>query len=201
MNQLYRDHESGSLFRLLEIRLPYMPYGEQSTERSDQQRYAQFNYTPEDGMINTTWRRIYQGIEACNVFVEKVEGKKANYTDAMQTRTLGEAYFMRAMYSYTLVRVFGSAPLPLKATSGVNEVYLEKSSIDDIHKSIINDFKTACGEINPKIKLSTTNLAADGGRIILGGAYCALAEAYLTRKDWANAAAYSRQAKKKVIKV
>jgi hypothetical protein len=89
--------------------------------------------------------------------------------------------------------LFGSAPLPLTATAGVNDVYLAKSSIDEIYASIFSDFKTACGEVNPKIKLSTTNLAPDGGRIVLGGAYCALAEAYLTRKDWANAAAFAQK--------
>ncbi|NDP19570.1 MAG: RagB/SusD family nutrient uptake outer membrane protein [Paludibacter sp.] len=193
MNQLYRDHESGSLFRLLEIRLPYMTFGDLSTERSTQESLSKFIYTPTDGMINTTWRRIYQGIEACNVFIEKVEGKKANFTDAMQTRTLGEAYFMRGMYKYTLVRNFGSAPLPLKATAGVNDVYLAKSSIDDMYTSLIKDFRTACGEENPVIKLSVTNAAADGGRIILGGGFCALADAYLTRKDWTNAAKYAQK--------
>lgn len=129
------------------------------------------------------WQASYLGISRANVVLEKVP--LIDMDSAMQQRILGEAKFLRGLYYFNLVRLFGEVPLMLKpvtANLGDNEIYPARSTVDAVYAQIVKDFDEASAALPDKY-----TSAADKGRATKGAALGQLAKVYLTLKDWTNA--------------
>lgn len=69
-----------------------------------------FTVTPFNPIINLLWAQSYFGILRANLVLEKVPAIPV-MSETVRTRILGEARFLRALYYWHLVRVFGDVPL------------------------------------------------------------------------------------------
>ncbi|MBK7031314.1 MAG: RagB/SusD family nutrient uptake outer membrane protein [Bacteroidales bacterium] len=129
------------------------------------------------------WQYSYLGISRANVVLEKVPG--ITMDSALQQRILGEAKFLRGLFYFNLVRLFGEVPLitvPVTPNLGDDEIYLAKSPINTVYQLIIEDFKAA-SILLPEKHTS----ASDKGRATKGAAMGLLSKVYLTQQDWENA--------------
>lgn len=79
----------------------------------------------------TDWRRFYAIINACNLFIERVEGCKADkrYTNAYYKLDIAQARAIRAFAYFYMVRIWGDLPLITKTNEGTFEA-LPRSSQD-----------------------------------------------------------------------
>lgn len=59
--------------------------------------------------IYEIWQQHYAAIKKANVVLEKVPG--INFDNALRSRLLGETKFLRALYYFNLVRLYGDVPL------------------------------------------------------------------------------------------
>ena len=73
-----------------------------------------FTYTPRTEEFNDFWKLNYQGITQCNTVIEKVPG--ITMDEALKSRVIAEATFLRAYYHFLLAQVFGDVPLLTKVT-------------------------------------------------------------------------------------
>ncbi|SHE30692.1 Starch-binding associating with outer membrane [Mariniphaga anaerophila] len=101
-----------------------------------------YNHTPADANLRITWLALYQGIEAANNFIAKVPNT-SGIDETTRDSYLGEAYFMRALYYFDLVRWWGEVPLRLTPTAGINDNDLAAASLEEIYQQIITDFTFA----------------------------------------------------------
>ena len=89
--------------------------------------------------FETFWTARYQGIFRANMALETLENCTGWESDAQKNQYYGEAYFMRALFYFEMVQMFGEVPLVLK-TEAVN---LPKSSADAIYAQIGSDLQQA----------------------------------------------------------
>ncbi len=106
----------------------------------------------------------------------------------VRDQIVGEAKFIRALAYFNLVRAFGDVPLVTAVNNDVVNVKLPRDPQDKVYQQIIQDLLDAEKVLPVKFTVDT-----EIGRATVGAAKSILAEVYLTRKDWANAAAKAKE--------
>jgi SusD family. len=128
------------------------------------------------------WNNSYAGIYNCNTAITALETVAHTWANpALKERSLGEVYFLRALYYFDLVRHFGGVPLVTKEVSGEEAVGIKRATVDATYEQIVSDLKTAIGHLSGAIDVDQP------GRVNLGAAQALLGKVYLTRKAYAMA--------------
>jgi hypothetical protein len=138
-----------------------------------------FNSQNQD--ITGFWAGCYQGIANANaaiLYIPKIQGFAE---PTVQTRLEGEAHFMRALYYFYLVQMYGDVPMPLENTSFANG--LPRVPQQQVYAQIEADLKFAIANCWTKNKLS----ANDIGRASVEAAKGLLGKVYLTLHDYTDA--------------
>jgi hypothetical protein len=129
------------------------------------------------------WAGIYLMITRANLAIEKVPGIAMDETQKNQI--VAEAKFLRALGYFYLVRLYGDVPLVL---SSEQQLALGgRTPQADIFTQIVKD----AGEAEAVLPASWG--ATDKGRATKGSAQALLAEQYIWRKDWGNAASAAKR--------
>lgn len=125
------------------------------------------------------WRGPWPGILRANLVLAKVPG--IDMDAGLKNRVLGEAHFLRALYYFNLVRLFGGVPEITAPQNPGDDLRPARASAQAIYDDvIIPDLQAAMQLLPPRESYS----GPDVGRASLGSATGLLAEVYLTLGDW-----------------
>jgi hypothetical protein len=130
------------------------------------------------------WQQHYAGVNRANVALEKIPG--IQFDQALKDRLLGEVLFLRALYYFNLVRLFGDVPLLLRdqTTLPLNELAVPRDDKEVAYQQIITDLKNAIDHF----KIGSTG---EAGRATEGAAKSLLSKVYLTHMEWDKAVQFS----------
>lgn len=140
----------------------------------DFREFDQFDVTPANPRMVQIWSGTYKTIQGANNIIENyktVAGDKATI-DAI----VGEAYFLRALSYYWLVRGYGNIPLITTAQFSNDQLSIQKSPPADVYKLIEADLLEA-EKLVPNTKRAP-------GRPNKGSVKAMLADVYLTEAGW-----------------
>lgn len=136
--------------------------------------------------VNANWRPFYRTINFCNTLIEKAPEVLRNdntFTQAQLDSYLSEAYGIRALMYFYLVRTFGDVPLKIKATLSDADIEpIAKSSKDTVLAQIVRDLEAA------EVRAVTTHgdVASDKGRITKYSINAMQADVYLWMDKYAE---------------
>lgn len=139
-----------------------------------------YQHDPNNGTITAVWVTLYTGVTTANDAIDKIAGAEG-VTESLKTRLTGEAKFLRALYYFYLVQLFGEVPLVLHNSEGIGAT---RASIDDVYTQIVDDLKAASAEG----VLPLSYGGEDKGRATNGAAWALLAKVYLV---WAQVSSAS----------
>lgn len=129
----------------------------------------------------------YEGISRCNQVLDNVPN--ISMDEALKSRILGQAYFLRGLYFFHLVNFFGRVPLPTQSPKSNADFFLPQATEEEGWKQVIADFAKA----KEMLPVSYSGVAgpdnADKGRATKGAAMAYLGKSYLFTKDFTKAAA------------
>ncbi len=145
-----------------------------------------FSVTSFNPILNNMWAQSYYGVLRANIIIEKVPLVPV-MNDAVRKRSIGEGRFLRALYYYHLVRVFGDVPLYTNIITAEESSVIARSPKQKVYEQIIADLKVA------ETLLPNTTTGNDKGRATAGAAKGLLAAVYLTLGDKANAATKAKE--------
>lgn len=128
----------------------------------------------------TVWDGYYQGVHRANVVIERVPTIEMD--EALKTRLVGEAKFLRGYYYFNLVRWFGGVPLNTKPLAPA-EFKQPRATKEQVYAQIIQDLQDAAAAL----PLRKAYAPADLGRATKGAAEGMLAKVYLTLGDFPKA--------------
>jgi len=135
---------------------------------------------PTTSVVNGSfWRPSYQNIYRVNSIIEQLSAAKG-ITGSVRQQLMGEAKFVRALYYFYLVNLFGEVPLVTGTDYRVN-ASLPRATELEIYRQIVSDLKEAENLLEPAYP------AALRSRPNRWAASALLARAYLYHKDWALA--------------
>lgn len=132
----------------------------------------------QNNVISDIWSNHFDGINRANLVISKVSESSINENG--RQRIVGEAKFLRALFYFNLVRIFGDVPLKALPTESLNNVTPKRDPVSDIYEQIISDLKDA--EVT-----TITESSADPGQVTQSAAKSLLAKVYLTIGNFANA--------------
>jgi starch-binding outer membrane protein, SusD/RagB family len=121
------------------------------------------------------WRDNYVGVFRANQVIEFVPG--IDMDEALKARVIGEARFLRGMFYYHLVTLWGNVPLLLSPSSPVDKP--GNSSIAEVWAQVEADLTEAVNSL----PASYTN-PEDLGRATKGAAQALLAKAYMQQQKY-----------------
>ena len=116
------------------------------------------------------YRVCYEGVKRSNAVIDMPAGVvDASTRDLM----VAQAKFLRAVYYFDLVKMYGGVPLWIKSSID-GEIMKPRSTADEVYQLIVQDMKDAEAVLPP-----TWNNAADKGRATTYAASAFLARIYL----------------------
>lgn len=131
------------------------------------------------GRASAIWSSFYQTINRANSVLDNVGN--INMDESVKTKILAEAHFLRALAYFDLVRGFGPVPVKTKESVDISEVASPRKPVDSVYDLIIEDGLAAEAGLPESVGDAT-------GRASKWAAKMLLAEVYLTREKWAEAA-------------
>jgi hypothetical protein len=158
--------------------------GTDGIETQDQQNFVT---TSANAGVLDVYRGPAPGILQCNIVLQKVPSIIMDET--LKNRVLGEAKFLRALYYFNLVRLFGDVPLITTPQVVGDDLKLKRSPKADVYALIIQDLTDAMTLLPP----ATSYSASDIGRASKGSATGLLAKVYLTLGDYQKTADLCQQ--------
>ncbi|HOF54268.1 MAG: RagB/SusD family nutrient uptake outer membrane protein [Prolixibacteraceae bacterium] len=109
----------------------------------DQKKMAQNNIYPDNGLAN--WNRFYQVINYCNEIIKNaplVQERDNTFTDYQLKGWMAEAYYLRSLTYFYLVRIFKDVPLILEPSeTDDTDFYIPKSEEAVVLAQITRDLE------------------------------------------------------------
>jgi hypothetical protein len=131
------------------------------------------------------YRDHYRGITRCNQVIDKVPGI-TGMDATLQKQYVAEAKFLRALYYFNLVSLYGNVPLVLQTPTSLS-VIPAQSLEPQVWAQVIKDLQEAQPD------LPTSYGGNDLGRATRGAATTLLGKAYMQNRRWADASAQFTQ--------
>jgi starch-binding outer membrane protein, SusD/RagB family len=148
-------------------------------------QFNSYNIESTNTYLKGIWKDSYLGIFRANIVIQKVPD--IDMDSAMKSRIIGEAHFLRGLFYFNLVRIFGDVPLvlePLSEDITDEELYVFRNPVNDVYDQIVEDFTIASTNCP-----QTYYISGDKGRATKGAALGMLAKTYLTIGEWSLASA------------
>lgn len=92
--------------------------------------------------VEDVYMGSYQAINAVNDVLLNLPSAP-DVSDAVKTRILGEAHFLRGVLYFNLVRMFGPLPLVDRPATSIESAHKPRTSVDKIYELVIDDFNSA----------------------------------------------------------
>jgi hypothetical protein len=131
--------------------------------------YLLFDFTQDDIHAERAWSYLYEGIFRANYAINKLSAEN----DPAINKYIGEAYFLRGFYYFTLARWYGS--VPIVEYSEPLDFYPEQKQAEEVWERAEQDMLTS-------LEFLGNDMPAKGvleGRINKGVAYAGLARLHL----------------------
>jgi starch-binding outer membrane protein, SusD/RagB family len=141
--------------------------------------------TPENNLLATFWERTYAGIARANAVLDRIE-TPTGYKAGQKEQLAGEARFLRALFYFDLVRMFGGVPKVTTMIEVPDARQMPRASEEEIYALILEDLKEALEKLPAPAGIAK-------GRANKGAAAALLGKVYVYRQDWSSARTYLEQ--------
>ena len=144
------------------------------------------------------WNQAYHSINICNMVLDAIDEQKAenDKQELEKSRIKGEAAFLRALYYFQLVNLYGkpycqanlsSPAVPIKLTPVVEDKMYTTNTVSEVYKQILNDLNLAdtC-LVNNVVKNHPY-------RADITSVYLLKSRVYLYMQDWEEALKYAQK--------
>ena len=139
---------------------------------------SELNITQYNFEVNyDTWSHHWRGVYRANQVLAYVPNIQMD--EALKNRILGEAKFLRAVYYYNLISIWGNIPLILQPSEPTDKP--GQAPMEQVWAQIEKDLTEAAAAL----PLSYTG--EEAGRATRGAAYGYLGRAHMQQKEWQQA--------------
>ena len=153
-------------------------------DHSDFKAVERFNIDPTLQIIYTDWPFAYEQIGRANnaiIYIPKVPVMD----DAIRSRSLGEAYFLRAHAYFILSQIYGEVPIIVEQNVESASYNVAKSPVDSVRAQVESDLLKAI-TLLPDVIYDDANK----GRVSRGAAWGLLCKLYMVEDKFAQAITY-----------
>lgn len=140
---------------------------------------SKFRLSVNNAISDEIWNQNYLGIASVNRILDNIGNLDAPVE--FKQRIKGEAEFLRALFYFNLVRVFGDVPLITGTLNNIKEAYeMGREEKSKVYDKIIEDLRDASETLPLQV-------SAEAGRATSGAALALLGKVYLTVHSYGDA--------------
>jgi tetratricopeptide (TPR) repeat protein len=132
-----------------------------------------FQQTPSLNFVENVWQSAYRVIARTNDIIDNLSLVELVDADE-QNNILGQAYFLRALTYFNLVRIYGGVPLITKTVT-FETINQPRATSEAVYEQIIADFKLAATLLKDKEAQQAGRPAAPAANMLLAKVYMTLA--------------------------
>lgn len=159
--------------------------GNMSSGSPDVAGLRTFSLNGSDPELVNGWSSLWANVQQSNMIINFLASRVGpGVSNNVLQNTIGEAYFMRAVAYFDLVRLWGPVPIIENPLDYTSNPYVNTNTVDDIYKLIVMDYLKAIDMLPEKIRGANY---ANNGHVSKGSAKAMLAKVYLYMKDYAKA--------------
>jgi len=139
-------------------------------------------FTDRTGNVVNRWRSLYDGVQRSNNAIRNISSM--DISEDSKKVFIGEARFMRALYYFNLMNLFGGVPIydeTVDLNVEFNKMLKPRSTEQQVRDFILADLTAAAGS------LPVSYPAAHYGRATKGAAVALRGKVYLYNKEWDKA--------------
>lgn len=153
--------------------------------QSQVQEFINNRVNPENSTIASTWNGIYTTINRANNVINTLDNYEGDgIPAAVKDNVLGQAYAIRGLAYFDLVRVWGGVPLITEPTEKVGDnIGIERSTVEQTYQQVIDDLNLA-EDLLP----SATDRFAFNKKTV----WALKARYHLYQKNWEEARDYAK---------
>ena len=145
----------------------------------DQWAFRDYSINSSNSAVYQFWIDFYSSLFHVNIILDKIEA--ADLSDTYKTQVTAEMKFLRGLYYFIMVQMFGDLPLITEPILPDAAFAATRSSKEEVYKLITDDLKYASDNLPDPNKVTAP------GRASKGAAKTLLGKVYLTMGDKANA--------------
>jgi starch-binding outer membrane protein, SusD/RagB family len=138
-------------------------------------------------LVEANWRGWFRIVHRANLVIENADNATEEITEALRSRVLGEAFYLRALANFELVSLWG--PLPLMRQSANSPEGTARVAEEEVYQLIFSDLNEA---IN-RLPLKSAYSGNDTGRASKGAAQALAAKTHMFRGEFAQAIPYLQE--------
>ena len=139
-----------------------------------------YNVIPQNSLIGDIWKDAYKGIQRCNIVLNRIGAIDYDDEDVKEAR-IGEMKFLRALYYFYLVRIYGDVPLVIEEVENPQDYFTQPRTLTaEVYEQIKVDLKEA-------IEILPTRNQTNKSRVVKTAAQTLLGKVELTLKNYAEA--------------
>lgn len=165
--------------------------GQDLSDGKDAYDIDNFKVNANNAILLDYYRAKYQGIIRCNLALKQIAEYQPDesLTESRRNCLLGEAHFLRALYYFQLVRVYGGVPLVNDIIDSADRWQQDRASREEIYAAIVNDLQQAEALLWNKRDYADEDL----GRATKGAACALLAKVHLYNHDYNQAYTWAKK--------
>ncbi|PPL02873.1 RagB/SusD family nutrient uptake outer membrane protein [Parapedobacter indicus] len=149
-----------------------------SASATDFQPFDIHSISSSNDLLTNFWEASYRGINRANAVLDRISNVEGDQN--RKNEIVGEAKFLRALFYFNLVRLFGDVPLSLHETVALTDLNLARTPLTEVYHQIVDDLLDAKNQLPA--------FPRQAGRADLYAATALLSKVYLTIMDYPNAA-------------
>ncbi len=153
--------------------------------QADKKAFKDFNLNSSNTQVYVFWQQCYKALYNVNIVLDKIDAAEADA--AYKEQTKAEMRFLRGMYYFYMVQMWGDLPLVTRAVTAEESYVILRSPKDDVYNQVIDDLKFASEVLPPASQITIAGHASKGA------AQSLLGKVYLTQGKKAEAAAVLQQ--------
>lgn len=149
--------------------------------QADRWAFKDYNLRPSNSEVYRFWQESYKSIFSVNIVLDKIEGAEleASYKD----RVKAEMKFLRGLYYFNMVQMWGEIPLVTKPVTASESYSILRSPESAVYDLIVDDLKFAIENLPLPAEVTATP-----GKATKYAAETLLGKVYLTTGNKAEAA-------------
>jgi len=142
-----------------------------------------YNVIAQSGLIANIWKDAYVGIQRANIVLNRI-GNIEYDSEEIRKNRIGEMKFIRALYYFNLVRIFGDVPLITKEIINPQDSFgQERTPVNEVYTQITEDLAEA-------IDLLPIRNESNKMRVVKSAAQTLLGKVELTLQNYDQAKLY-----------
>lgn len=163
----------------------YQVAGSGTITASDKWAFRDYTINPSNNIVNQLWNDCYTSLFSINIVLDKIPA--AVLDDNYKTQVIAEMRFLRGLYYFDMVQVWGDVPLVTRPITSDEAFAMGRTPVADVYKQVLEDLQYAAAHLTAPDKVPKP------GRASSGAANTLLGKVYLTMGNKTAAAEVLQQ--------